>query len=181
MNPEPDTTGQWLGTRREEILAAWRRLVLARLAPDAAGILATPDPFANPMGHRVHASTAALLDAIAAGQPEAAVAAAVEPLMRVQAIQGRPASEAVAFVSLLARASREVSGGMPPDLAAGLRDRLDAVLLVAFDVYVRCREEIFEIRVREARRRVSALIDRLAVPDEETGDAWAGPEGSAAR
>jgi hypothetical protein len=166
LNPEPDVVGRWLQRHREEILGAWRSLVLARLsAAPAAPSPSPPDPFGNPVGSRVHATTAAVLDALAGRLPPEALAAAMEPLMRVQAIQGRPASEAVALVPLLRRASREVPEGIGPAEAATLEERLDALLLIAFDLYMRCREDIFEIRVRETRRRVSALLDRLSAED----------------
>lgn len=166
MTPEPEVVATWLGAHRAEILDAWRGLVFARFAAPAATLLSKPDPFGNPLGSRVQASTEALLEALALGRPAGDLAAAMDPLMRVQAIQGGPPSEAVAFVPLLDRAWRQVRGGVPPGLEAGLKERLDGLMLIAFDVYMRCREDICEIRVRAAHRRVAALVDRLAVAGE---------------
>jgi len=72
----------------------------------------------------------------------------------------------VAFVFLLKRAVREVlEEGSRPSLPArvlsDLEARVDALALSAFETYTRCREDVFEIRVREAQRRTAALLERF--------------------
>jgi hypothetical protein len=44
---------------------------------------------------------------------------------------------------------------------AALDDRIDGVLLAALDVYSRCREEIFDIRVKDVRNRSLKMMERL--------------------
>ena len=180
MTAERDPAAPWLAAHRDEVLAAWRGLLFSRMPHGAVPHLQNPDPFANPFGHRIHAATEAVLSGLAAGVPCETLAPALEPLMRVQAIQGNAASEAVAFVPLLHAAARQVPGGVPEEQAAALRERVDALLLVAFDVYTRCREDFHEIRVRAARRRVSTLLDRLAAGDEVDGEGTA-PEACGSR
>jgi hypothetical protein len=38
-----------------------------------------------------------------------------------------------------------------------LEDRIDEMALLAFDVFMRCREQLYEVRANEARRRLSIL------------------------
>jgi hypothetical protein len=47
--------------------------------------------------------------------------------------------------------------------------RIDATALVGFDIFVRCREQLYELRLNEAKRRVSWVIKKM----NERGD---GPE-----
>jgi hypothetical protein len=44
---------------------------------------------------------------------------------------------------------------------AELDGEIDRLALVAFDVYARCREILFNIRVDEVKRHVSGLLRRL--------------------
>ena len=75
-------------------------------------------------------------------------------------------AEAVGFVHQLKRAVREVLGGasdegLPSRARSELEDRIDALALSAFEVYTRCREQVFEIRVRAAHRRAATLLERF--------------------
>jgi len=56
--------------------------------------------------------------------------------------------------------------GEPADLSI-LEARIDEMALLAFDVFMRCREQLYEIKVNEARRSVSVL-DR--VQERKRGD-----------
>jgi len=77
----------------------------------------------------------------------------------VRAVQGQRPSQALEFVFLLKRALRGVLGEA---YDAAFDERVDGLALVAFDAYVTCREEIHEIRVREARRRVGLILERFS-------------------
>ena len=71
------------------------------------------------------------------------------------------ASQAVAFGFLLKRVLREVyeeaggNGSLGRELAS-LERRLDELTASAFDLYARCREQVFEIRQNELKRRVAS-------------------------
>jgi hypothetical protein len=52
------------------------------------------------------------------------------------------------------------------------------MLFAAFDIYSRCRQDLYEIRVKEISRQVERLLRmaRLTVDDPETVDNQAGSE-----
>jgi hypothetical protein len=169
-----------LNARSQEILAAWRELVFASYPEPAAQLIrGTPDPFRNPLGYRLHEGTAAVMRALAAGAGDhGAFQAALDPLMRPQAIRGQPPSEGIGFVFLLKRAIRNVLGDSVDTASLENMDRrVDDLALAAFDVYSRCRDEVQEIRVRAMRRRVASIFDHLGAdagsPDQ--GEAGAVP------
>ncbi len=162
-----------LNARSQEILAAWRELVFASYPEPAAQLIrGTPDPFRNPLGYRLHEGTAAVMHALAAGPGgEGAFQAALDPLMRPQAIRGQPPSEGIGFVFLLKRAIRKVLGDSVDTAALENMDRsVDDLALAAFDVYSRCRDEVQEIRVRAMRRRVASIFDHLGAADAGSPD-----------
>ena len=86
-------------------------------------------------------------------------------------MQDRRPSEALAFVFLLKRAVRDVVGDAVDARELERFDaRVDDLALAAFDVYAGCRDQLQEIRVREARRRVSTLLTRLDRAEPEPGE-----------
>jgi RsbT co-antagonist protein rsbRD N-terminal domain len=161
-----------LDARRGDVLDAWRKAIVAGYQPQAARLLAGGgDGFRNPLRQRIDQTTEAVLTALASASAGEALAAALDPFVRVQAIQDRRPSEALAFVFLLKRAVRDVA-----DDALDARElerfdaRVDELALAAFDVYAGCRDQLQEIRVREARRRVSTLLTRLDRAEPEAGE-----------
>jgi hypothetical protein len=44
-----------------------------------------------------------------------------------------------------------------------LESRLDEMALRGFDLYVKCREKIYEIRAKEAKNQVSRLLQRAGL------------------
>lgn len=164
-----------LRTHRREVLAGWREAILSGYAPQAARLLAgAPDAFRNPIRHRIDQTTESVFDALTADSGSEALEAALDPMVRVQAVQDRRPSDALVFVLQLRGVVHRVLGASLDQAArAGLDERIDRVALAAFDVYARCRQELEEIRVREAHRRVAALLSRAGGP--APGD---GPDGA---
>jgi hypothetical protein len=91
----------------------------------------------------------------------------------VRAVQDLSASQALEFVFLLKRVIVEEFGedledpSVAADLAS-LHSGIDRLALRAFDHFVRCREQIYDLRAREFRRRTASLLRRLERYDEGT-------------
>ena len=47
-----------------------------------------------------------------------------------------------------------------------MESRIDEMALHAFDVFMKCREKIFEIRANEAKNQVSRLLQRAGIVSE---------------
>ena len=143
-----------LAMRRETVLDRWFAAVLETYPEDTARLMrGVADPFANPVGSTVRASLSRAFDALAADLPAADLAAAVDGIVRIRAVQEFAPSVAVGFAPALRGILREALA----DAAAGpgereaLDARVDRLALAAFDVYMQCREKLFQIRVREIR------------------------------
>lgn len=156
-----------LQPHRAAVLERWRGLVYDSYPAEAVRFFRKErNGFKNPVGQSIHRATETILDGVLLERNPAGVPEALESLVRIRAVQDFSPSEAVAFVFLLKRACHEVleetSGQAPPTGAlSDLEGRVDALALSAFETYTRCREEIFEIRVREAQRRTAALLERF--------------------
>ncbi len=143
-----------LTARREAVLDRWFQAVLATYPEETARFLAGgSDPFANPVGCTVREGLGRLYDGIAVERTPDELASAIDGIVRIRAVQEFAPSAAVGFVySLKGILSEELAGaGLSAAESAPLESGVDRLALAAFDVYMKCREKIFEIRVREIR------------------------------
>jgi hypothetical protein len=163
---------------RAAALDRWRAFILDSYPEEAARFFRREkDRFKNPVGQSIHQATETLVDGVLLERHGDGVPEALEALVRIRAVQDFSPSEAVAFVFLLKRAVREVlettGEGPPASALADLDARVDALALSAFETYTRCREELFEIRLRASQRRVAVMLERFErrAPEEKTADA----------
>jgi hypothetical protein len=143
-----------LARKREAVLDRWFQAVIATYPEDAASFIRREsDPFHNPVGHTVRASLERILDGLAAGAAAADLVPALDGIVRIRAVQGFTPSAAVAFVFELKGILRRVLAGEGAGADDGeeLGGAIDRLALEAFDVYARCRETLFDIRVRELK------------------------------
>src|SRR5512139_3411501 len=152
-----------LKEKRAAVLGRWLQAVLDTYPPDTARFLSgMADQFGNPVGHTLRTGLPRLYDALAAGLSAAELAAAVDGIVRIRAVQEFTPSAAVGFVHELRGILREelAGAGLADAERAALDAGVDRMALAAFDVYMQCREKLFEIRVRELRE-ARALAERI--------------------
>jgi hypothetical protein len=88
----------------------------------------------------------------------ARVEAALDPLIQIRAVEDCTPGRALEFLFQLKPILREHASGLDLEL---LNARIDEMVLVAFNLYLKYRERTFEARANEARRRVFVLERRL--------------------
>ena len=168
-----------LRRHRQAILERWRKLIAETYPEETARFLESEDDqFANPVGHFIRHGTQVLLEEIHGDLDRGVIQECMDPMVRIRAVQDFTPSEAVGFVFLLKKAVMQVAGAeieagdLLGDLLA-FESRVDRVAGIAFDIHARCREQIYEIRIKEIKnrsavlmRRMNMLIDEPA-PDED--------------
>ena len=143
-----------LKEHRQAVLDRWFQAVFATYPADASRLLAgDADRFSNPVGHTVRDSLTRVYDGLAVAPSPEALAADVDGMVRIRAVQEFTPSAAVGCLLTLRQILREELAGaaLAPGDGALLDAGVDRAALAAFDVYMQCREKIFEIRVREIR------------------------------
>lgn len=134
----------------QAILEQWFEQTIGTYSTESTGFLATTkDQFRNPVGHTLRENLTILLRQLLGDMDLALMQSALESIIRIRAVQDLTASQAAGFVFLLRPILRE---GMPENEAVLLNSRTDQLALMAFEEYVRCRERLADIRVRESRR-----------------------------
>jgi hypothetical protein len=157
---EPSLTAL-LKDRKSEVVGEWLEQTLRTYPESASRFLSLEkDPFRNPVGNTLKSGLTALCDHILGDADPAEAAQALDGIVRMRAVQDFSAGQAVAFIFLFKRAMRGVLRGDVtrfPEEAAALEARVDELALRAFDVFMKCRQQTYEIKANEARRRVAIL------------------------
>ena len=169
-----------LWPHKEHITKRWIDIVHGSYPFETVGFLRTrKDQFANPVGYRTEQAAAALLDVLFTEAPDqAALGDAVEEIIRVRAIQDFPPETAVGIIFAMKDIVREIveksgQGALCYPALLTLESRIDAVALIAFGIYARCREKMHLLKVEEFKRRHSQIV-RLA--ERKTGLQESAPE-----
>lgn len=170
-----------LSQREPHILKRWMECILDTYPEDARRFLEKQkDPFSNPVGSTLSRAIETFYrEFLGTGDPEK-LAGSLDALIRVRAVQGFSASSAVGFLFSLKKIIREETRKEARDNRISEEDlvffesRLDEAALAGFDLYMRCREKIYEIRARESRNQVSGLLRRAGLASEIA--AWGAAE-----
>jgi hypothetical protein len=147
-----------LAARRDAIVRARLARTLETYPERTARFLAKePDPFRNPVGQALKEALPGVFDELLGAMDGGRLGALLDGIVRIRAVQDFTPSQAVAFVFLLKQVIREELGGAG---LAAVEGRIDEMALLAFDLFVRCREQMHAIKADEARRRTS-LLERM--------------------
>ena len=158
-----------LSNRKKNIIKKWQKEIFQLYPADSIRFLTSEnDQFANPVGHSIREHTENLFcELLAEGDiTREKIAPMLDEMLRIRAIQNFSSSDALRYLYMLkeiiARELNEVSepdASLYPELVAFF-GRIDEVTLIAFDIYLKCREKLFEIKVETAKNQVSGLLRR---------------------
>jgi hypothetical protein len=157
-----------LERKADAIVGRWFDEALSAYSPEAvAAWTRQRDRFANPVGHGLAVGTRALFHALLEGADERALGTLLDEVVQVRAVQQMTPSAALGFLPRLKAIVREELGAasaepaLAPELAR-LEERIDGVVLAAFDRYVEHRERIMELRIAEVKRTTPWWVTRAA-------------------
>jgi len=157
-----------LSAQRAPILQRWLELILETYPPDSRKFFATQkNRFSNPVGANLSEGLEGLFDSLVHGVDSESDSFSdyLDKIVRIRAVQEFSPAKAVGFVFFLKTAVRETLAEQihDPRLLRELLEfesRIDSLALLAFNIYMQCRETIFEMRATEIRSRVSRILER---------------------
>lgn len=121
------------------------------------------DRFANPVGHIIEEGLEGVFEGLLEDRGPEGISDYLDKLLRVRAVQDFTASQALAFIFALKRLVRDALAGREGEFSAELSE-LDAVIdglaLMGFDIYMRCREKLYDIKADEAKNMTFRLLQR---------------------
>jgi RsbT co-antagonist protein rsbRD N-terminal domain len=139
----------------ETILELWIARTAESYPRHAAALLRhEQDPFRNPVGAALRQSLSHLLRELTGEMDATAIDSALDPIIRLQLVQGFASDDAVRFTTLLEPILRELAGA---ESSAAFGSRIDDARIgqlerMAVDKYAQCREQLARIRANEVRR-----------------------------
>jgi hypothetical protein len=155
-------------------LKAWFQATIESYPADTATFLKSQaDPFANPVGQTTYRSLETLVDLLSADGDRGAMAAALDPILRIRAVQAFTPSQATSFVFSLKPIVRQhlsVDDRHAGEAVEALDRRIDLMAMAAFDIYVACREKIFELKATESRKQFFGSLKRAGLIDETAAE-----------
>jgi hypothetical protein len=131
--------------------------------------------FTNPVGYNLAEGLEGLFEALLQGVILEKVSVFLDSIVRIRAIQEFAPSEAVAFIFQLKKIVRQEFGSgvlqqqrMVEELAA-FDAAVDDLALYSFDIYMKCREKIYDLKANEARSMTFRLLQqaKLIVDDQD--------------
>ena len=167
---------QHLTEKKAAILKKWFDAVADTYAADTAGFLKKQKAqFTNPVGYTLAEGLEGLFDALLQGMIPDTVKTFLDGIVRIRAIQEFEPSEAVAFIFQLKKVVRQELGAeilQQPGMTEGLvsfDSAIDDLALFSFDIYIKCREKIYELKANEARNMTFRLLQqaKLIVDDQD--------------
>lgn len=169
-----------LAEQRDSLVAKWADLIFASYPEETQRVWKRQhDQFANPVGCAINECSAQLFDLMLAWDDAEAISAALERLVKIRAIQDFTPSQAISFVFGLKKILRdeyfkELRRDGDLDQLLAFEARVDNLALMAMDLYSKCREALYNMRVKEVKsaqynllRRARMIVDQPAKGAEE--------------
>jgi hypothetical protein len=146
-----------LAKNKNAILRRWFDLILETYPSDAATLMKKDrDPFTNPVGSTMLREIEVVFRGLCEECTAQECSASLDSILKIRSVQDFSPSKAVGFVLLLKKAIEE---SLKSEIEKpGIREewssfqaRIDNLSLQGFDIYVACREKVYEIRMNQAR------------------------------
>ncbi|RPH52636.1 MAG: hypothetical protein EHM85_02085 [Desulfobacteraceae bacterium] len=169
-----------LAQKKTAVIDKWFDIVAESYPADTAKFIkGQKDPFANPVGGTTHKSLTVIMDELLGEMNRDKINSFLDPIIRIRAVQDFTPSRATSFVFSLKKIIREhlnkcdFNDHLILAELDQLDQKIDLIGLMAFDIYVRCREKIYQIKANEEKSRFFSAFERAGLIKELPGN---GPE-----
>jgi hypothetical protein len=145
--------------KKNNVVKKWLDRVLETYPVEAQRVFRQQnDPFSNPVGSTIFRSLEGLYDELPGPADYGKVRSLLDGVVRIRAIQDFSPSQAVIFLPLLKgilkeEIGEEVRQSRLHDDWLELESRIDEFLLLAFDIYMDCREKVLQLKAAERQTR----------------------------
>ena len=155
-----------LSEKKSSIIQKWFDAIIESYPDDSSHFLKKQkDQFLNPIGSTISRNIEGLFDEILHDAESERIYPFLDDIIKIHAVQNFSPSTAVSFMSLLKTAVRDAlkSDITRHALSAELQSfeaKIDNLTFLSFDIYMKCRERIFELRVNEIKTMTFRLLKR---------------------
>jgi RsbRD-like negative regulator of sigma factor len=167
-----------LEKKKSVIIKDWFEAVASSYAPDTADFFKRQkDPFANPVGSTIYDGLNKLFDELLLQMNHEEIKSCLDPLIRIRAVQDFSPSEATTFILslkkvILTTLKKELRDVQILKEFLQFESKIDTLSLIAFDIYVECREKIYELKVTTERNKIYSAFARAGLIDDAPENAF---------
>lgn len=162
-----------LNNRRKVILEKWFDKIVDTYPSDSSKFFhKLNDQFSNPVGCTISEGIENIFDSLLKGMNTKEFHSILEKIIKIRAVQDFSPSQSIAIFMFLKTVIRDEikdvnQEGQLYDELLTFESKIDTLVLIAFDVYVECRDQISELRVNEIKNRSFRLLQRANLLKEE--------------
>ncbi|MBW2060462.1 MAG: RsbRD N-terminal domain-containing protein [Deltaproteobacteria bacterium] len=153
-----------LAEKRSGIIKKWFALIADTYSVEMSKFMKKKkNRFADPVGYTASTQIEAIFDALHRQAEPDELSACLDKIIRIRAVQDFSPSAALDFIFLLKQVIRaeldeEVQDKRISEELLELESRIDDLALLAFDVYMSCREKVHKIKIKELQMNRLDLI-----------------------
>ena len=165
-----------LAQKKSGVLKKWFDRIIATYPADTAQFLGSQkDPFANPVGQTTRQNLEAILDQILSDADPQSTRELLDPIIRIRAIQDFTPAKAIGWIFDLKDIIRDTlaigaGDGKRLKELTRLDRRIDKLGLLSFDIYMQCREKIYDLKANEMKARTYSAFARAGLIKEPADD-----------
>lgn len=158
-----------LREHREAILDRWFDLVVKTYPGLSSVFLHKKHRWGNPVGTNIEGAIAGLYDELLKDEAGEDLAPLLDKVVRIRSVQEYSPSEAVAILIFIKHVVRERfseqinAGDIPVAEVLTFESKVDSMMLVAFDIYTKCRNQLFELRLEDYKRHFSGVLRQKGI------------------
>ena len=152
--------------KKDVILKKWFDSVIETYPEDTSTFYKRQkDRFANPVGTTIFPALEAVLEELFHGMDRETLKSFLDPIIRIRAVQGFSPSQAISFIFTLKSVIREIFKKEihKSEFAAALlpfESKIDILGLISFNIYMTCREKIYELKTNDTKNRMFRAFER---------------------
>ncbi len=156
---------KYLVENRKKLVEKWVSAVIETYPPDSVSFFTkTKDPFANPVGNTIKRSIDLLFtEVVKKKMDRAAVQEAMEPIIRLRAVQEFTPSQAMAFIFSIKYLLKDALKKHLTDkdverFLETVSANTEELMLVAVNIYAACRDKIYTLRINQSKESLKKLL-----------------------
>ena len=166
-----------LKQKKAAIVKQWFDMVVNTYPLDTSLFLKKQkDPFANPVGNIISQSLEPLLDELINKMDQNKITSFLESILKIRAVQVMfSPSQAVSFIFSLKKAIRtnlkeEIRDNKILNELLLFESKIDELGLMAFDIFMKRREQIYAIKATDEKNRTFRAFERAGLVTEIVED-----------
>ncbi len=166
-----------LKEKKATILSRWFGAIMESYPIDITGFFQKQeDMFANPVGHAFKLGLESIFEALIEEKDLSEGLPLLDDIIKVRAVQDFTPAKALSFIFILKKMVREelekeIRQDQISDELLSFESKIDDLALFAFNIYVKCREQINQLKVDELKRMTFTLLKKAnlmyEIPMEE--------------